>query len=277
MKLANNKSFQSQHGFNSPGFSVDAEGNIVALSLSVSKSLDADSNIIANFTVTDEAADTVFRIEERPGDNPQITLARGTTYVFNLALSSLQFYIKQRDKETNFNSGLIHSSGTSGAAAQGQSSGVLSFTVPLSAPDVLYYSNGTTITGLINVVNPTGLFGTATISNELVVEGNLILAGVGSPQLTSETNLTFSAGNEIKLLIENNLVGIVSNNGLSIPINTSNIVNSSIENSTIGISTPATAAFTTATIATVSNAGASITNKTYVDSTAISLAIAFGL
>ena len=276
MKLANNNSFQSQHGFKSPGFSVDAEGNIVASSISVS-GVPETSNIISNFTVTDETADTVFRIQEVLGDNPEITLARGSTYVFNLTLSSLQFYIKEGNQETNFNSGLIHSSGATGAAAQGLSSGSLSFTIPLSAPSVLYYSNGLSATGKINVINPAGLFSNATISNDLTIEGNLILAGVGIPQLTSETNLVFSAGNEIKLLIENNLVGVINNTWLSITINTSNIVNSSIENSAIGTSTPATAAFTTATTATVSNIGTSITNKTYVDNTATSLAIAFGL
>jgi|TARA_B110000495_G_scaffold173413_1_gene162906 hypothetical protein len=275
MKLANNKSLQSQTGFNSPGFTVDAEGNITALSVSIS-GVSEDAGI-ANFNVTDESADTVFRIQDQAGDNPSLTLARGTAYVFNLTLSTLQFYIKSTDTVTNFNSGLIHSSGTSGAFAQGLSSGKLSFTIPLSAPDILYYSNGTTITGTINVINPVGLFSDAIISNELTVEGNLILAGVGSPQLTSATNLTFSAGNEIKLLIDENLVGSIDSNGLSIPINTSNIVNSSIENSAIGISTPATAAFTSATIATVGNSSTSITNKTYVDSTATSLAIAFGL
>ena len=275
MKLANNKSFQSQTGFNSPGFTVDDDGNITALSISVSGISESDG--IANFNVTDESADTVFRIQDQAGDNRSLTLARGTTYVFDLTLSTLQFYIKSTDTVTNFNNGLIHSSGTSRALAQGLSSGKLSFTIPLSAPDVLYYSNGSTITGTINVINPVGLFSDATISNELTVEGNLILAGVGSPQLTSVTNLTFSAGNEIKLLIDENLVGSIASNGLSIPINTSNIVNSSIENSVIGAITPSTAAFTSGSVTSLPTKDSSLTNKQYVDSTSLALSIAFGL
>ena len=45
----------------------------------------------------------------------------------------------------------------------------------------------------------------------------------------------------------------------------------------IGATTPSTAAFTTASVTSVGSANTSITNKTYVDTTATALAIAFGL
>jgi len=82
--------------------------------------------------------------------NPTLTLVRGNTYTFNLIQNlPLAFYIKT---ELSFGTTNIWSQGvTNGGASQG----LVIFTVPQDAPDVLYYCNDLefNLRGQLNIVD----------------------------------------------------------------------------------------------------------------------------
>lgn len=300
MKRATKSAFDSEYGFTSPGFAVDREGNLTATSFNIVQS-DAVSGVF-DFIITDDQAN--FFIENQSGDNPAITLARGRTYTFRLDLTAFVFFIKRADGITNQNTGLNHSSGDAGADAQGKSDGVLSFTVPLTAEDTLFYTNEQgSVSGTISVVDPIGLFSTVEItentastsastgslvvaggvgiSQDLYIGGSLNVAGVGIPRLESLTNLELNAGNKIVLQIENTKIGEITAQGLELPINNSSINNSSITSSSInstsiGNVTPSSAVFTTARVSSPPLEQNDVTTKSYVDTNITALAIALG-
>lgn len=300
MKRATKSAFDSEYGFTSPGFTVDREGNLTATSFNIVQS-DTVSGVF-DFIITDDQAN--FFIENQSGDNPAITLARGRTYTFRLDLTAFSFFIKRADGITNQNTGLNHSSGDTGADAQGKSDGVLSFTVPLTAEDTLFYTNEQgSVSGTISVVDPIGLFSTVEIteniastsastgslivaggvgiSQDLYIGGSLNVAGVGIPKLESSTNLELSAGNKIILQIEDTKIGEITAQGLELPINNSSINNSSITSSSInstsiGNVTPSSAVFTTARVSSPPLEQNDVTTKSYVDTNITALAIALG-
>lgn len=305
MKRATKSAFDSEYGFTSPGFAVDREGNLTATSFNIAQ-LDAVSGVF-DFVVTDDQAN--FFIENQSGNNPAITLARGRTYTFRLDLTAFSFFIKRADGITNQNAGLNHSSGDAGADAQGKSDGVLSFTVPLTAEDTLFYTNEQgSVSGTISVVDPIGLFSTVEItentastnistgslvvaggvgiSQDLYIGGSLNVAGVGISRLESSTNLELNAGNKIVLQIENTKIGEINAQGLELPINNSSINNSPINNSlitsssinstSIGNVTPSSAVFTTARVSSPPLEQNDVTTKSYVDTNITALAIALG-
>lgn len=79
-------------------------------------------------------------------DNPTLYLQRGQTYNFNINASGHPFYIKT-----------VNSTGTSnqfndGVTGQGAETGTVTFTVPMDAPDELYYncSLHASMNGIIN-------------------------------------------------------------------------------------------------------------------------------
>ena len=185
--------------------------------------------------------------------------------------------------------------GATVADAQNKSTGTLRWSIPNNAPDILYYAD--TIRnnfGIINVVDPEGLFSTINststtnsissitgaitvaggvgIAEDLYVGGRLNVSGTGIAKLDSTTNLDINAANKIILQIADTKLGELNSTGLAVTIN-----NSTIDNTVIGSITPAVAAFSAATIVNAPTVGSSITNKDYVDSQALSLAIAFGL
>lgn len=295
MKRATKSAFDSQYGFSSPGFTVDSEGNLSARSFNIVQA-DVVTGVF-DFVVTDDQAN--FFIENQTGSNPTITLARGRTYTFRLDLTSFSFFIKRSDGITNQNSILVHSSGDSGADAQGKSDGVLSFSVPLTAEDTLFYTNEQgSVSGTINIVDPEGLFsdieitgntsstdistgslivsGGVGISQDLYVGGSINVAGIGIPRLESSTNLELEAGNKIVLQIEGTKIGEITNQGIQIPINNSSIIASSINNSTIGNVTPSSAVFTSAKVNNMPLEQDDVTTKNYVDTNVTALAIALG-
>jgi hypothetical protein len=84
------------------------------------------------------------------GSNPTLSLVRGNTYTFNLSLSApLPFYIKT---ELSFGSTNQYNTGV---ARNGASDGLITFTVPQTAPDTLYYCSATeyNMRGQINIVD----------------------------------------------------------------------------------------------------------------------------
>jgi hypothetical protein len=100
-----------------------------------------------------------YRVETRGVANyPTLFLEKGITYTINLSVSGHPFRIqKNREKEGGilYNNGLSHEGGSEGQAAQDKESGTLTFTVPLDAPDTLYYgcSLHENMLGTINVIN----------------------------------------------------------------------------------------------------------------------------
>lgn len=300
MKRATKSAFDSEYGFTSPGFAVDREGNLTATSFNIAQS-DTVSGVF-DFIITDDQAN--FFIENQSGNNPAITLARGRTYSFRLDLTAFAFFIKRADGVTNQNAGLNHSSGDAGADAQGKSDGVLSFTVPLTAEDTLFYTNEQgSVSGTISVVDPIGLFSTVEItentastsastgslivaggvgiSQDLYIGGSLNVAGVGISRIESSTNLELNAGNKIVLQIENTKIGEITAQGLELPINNSSINNSSITSSSInstsiGSVAPSSAVFTTARVSSQPLEQNDVTTKSYVDTNITALAIALG-
>ena len=286
-----NAPFESKYGFKGPGFLVDELGNITATSI-ITSSAPTETDIV-DYTITENA--NAFSFTTLSGDNPVLTLARSRSYKFSLILPILGFRIYQSDQTTLYNVGLAHSDGTTGANAQGKTTGTLSISLSVDAPDVLYYSNNEgTIFGTINVVDPIGVFSTVNINStnastssstgaltvaggvgiagDLYVAGSLNIDGIGITSISSPTNLELDASNKIVVKIDGSTIGAIGAEGLSIPI-----TNTTINNTVIGDISPSTAAFTSATVANLPTADSSVTNRQYVDSTALSLAIAFGL
>ena len=293
-----NTPFESEYGFKGPGFSVDAEGNIVAASIITSNAEDeiaAESGFV-NFTVTDVDNDFIIAELGNSG-NPTIEVARGEVYTFGLDVPDLAFQILlgTAADSLQYSTGITHSDGSSAADAQLKTTGTLRWAVPTSAPDRLYYADTLKNNfGTINVVDPIGQFSTidinavtnatsattgaltvaggASVEKDFFIGGELATAGIGIPKLSSSTNLELSAVNKIILKIDDIRIGDVSSEGLSVTIN-----NSTINNTPIGATTPSTAAFTTASVSSLPITDTQVSNKQYVDSTALALSIAFGL
>lgn len=294
MKQAVKSPFESLYGFKGPGFTVDAEGNIIANSIITSDSPSSSTpSDFVDFTVTEVEDD--FLIDNYEGTNPTITIARQTVYSFSLDVPGNRFAIYDSDQSSYFSTGLTHSDGTTGDEAQVKTEGTLRFAVPISAPNVLYYGDiGKTTFGIINVIDRAGQFGNlsvtantqstsattgsltvtggAGITGDLFIGGSLNIAGTGVSDLTSTTNLSLGAANKVIFKIDGTKIGEVNSSGLS-----TSIIDSEINNTTIGNSIPSSAAFTSATVNDNPETQLGVTNKGYVDSTATALAIAFGL
>lgn len=291
-----NAPLRSKYGFESPSFAVDSLGNIIARSITLEVE-DAVENASAAADFSFEEVNNNFRLDNNANNNPSITFTRNSTTSIDLDLTSFTFNIFSSvgDTLTLYNTGLKHSDGTTGVDAQGKNSGRLSFTTPVSTPNILYYGNATgTIYGIINVVDPVGVFSTIDINSttastsstsgaltvaggvgiegDLYVAGSLNIDGIGLTSISSPTNLELEAVNQIVLKIDGNKLGTISSTGSDLPIE-----NTTINNTTIGTVTPTTAAFTSATVSNDPIVNSGVANKQYVDRTAVALAVAFGL
>ena len=286
-----NSPLQSQYGFKGPGFSVDEFGNIVAASIVTSAVVDETD--IVDYVITEIVND--FSFANIVGSNPALTLSRSKTYKFKLTLPELGFKLYNSDQVSLYSTGLTHSDRSTGADAQGKIDGILAFSVPIDAPNTLYYGNiDGTVFGTINIVDPVGVFSnvdinTATpstssstgaltvaggvgIQGDLYVAGSLNIDGVGIQTISSPTNLEIEAANNIVIKIDGSTLGIINSTGSNVPV-----VDTTINNTIIGATTPSTASFTSASVANLPTSDTSVTNRQYVDSTALALSIAFGL
>jgi len=288
--------FRSEFGFESSGFFIDEEGNISAKSITLA---DQEPEVIDTDLPADRKFVEVagnFRISGNATDNPGFTVFRTKTTTIDLELSTLTFNIySDAGFTTLYNTGLSHSDNASGENAQGKNAGRLAWEVPLSAPNTLYYANvNGTVSGIITIENAPSAFselsitgttaststttgaltvaGGVGIASDLNLGGSLNIQGVGIPALSSGTNLDLSAGNAIVIRINDVLLGKIESTGSTVPVS-----NTTINNTIIGATTPATAAFTSATVSSEPTVNSGITNKQYVDRTAVALAIAFGL
>ncbi len=101
-----------------------------------------------NFAVNANNAPTSFTINNT--ENPTLTLQRNQTYTFTISeTSNHPFYIMSIQGTNTVNAF------AQGVTGNGTANGTLTFTVPLSAPNTLYYncSIHAGMTGLINVIN----------------------------------------------------------------------------------------------------------------------------
>ena len=297
MKKATGIAFESDFGFKSPSFSVDALGNIIANAITTTEPIGSGgtdgSAGITSYTISENEANTAFQFSGVLTGNPTIELERGRTYTFNLQLEDLTFSVFLSDGITNF-ANITDDEGNTGIAAQGNSTGVVQLTILADTPDTLVYSNEDgSVTGSFSIIDPTGSFGSILVSNttqatgldtgslrvsggasvakDLYLGGELKFEGIGDIKFDSSTNLTLGALNKIIVVIDGQKLGEITENGIETPI-----ANTTIENTSIGSTTPSTASFTSAEVSEAPTTVNSITNKAYVDSQDVALSIALG-
>jgi hypothetical protein len=93
----------------------------------------ANTNISSDLTLTvTNSGSGAYLIDGSP--NPTLTLYRGVTYYFSINASGHPFYIQTVSGA--YSSGNVYTSGVTGGGTQ---VGTLTFTVPLDAPNNLYY------------------------------------------------------------------------------------------------------------------------------------------
>jgi len=300
--------FESEFGFKSPGFTVDALGNITATSINAAGAGGGGTQT-GDYSVTTTGGN--FRISSNTvivdaGDNPTITLRRGTTYSFSLDISAGSFNLFD-GSNVLYNTGIQHQSDTdvisTGAAAQAQTSGTFTFEVPGSAPDLLYYGDADyDPKGTINVEDPiavnisasdltvTGtstmqavtateltLNGNGTVTGTFEVEGTLTanslnIDGLGVAEMNAGTNIVLSAGNAIEFKVDSTTKGIIGLDG-----STLRVIDTTIDNTVIGGTEPSTATFSEASVLAQPTTKNQISNKVYTDNTATALAVALGI
>jgi len=306
------RQFESEFGFKSPGFTVDKLGNITATSINAAGAGGTGGSAAGDYTVTEVngqfrlASDSVI---VGSGDNPTITMTRGQEYTFTLSMSGapITFNILDSTGLVRYSTGLQHQAEngiiSDGAAAQGYTTGKLVFTVPSDAPDTLYYGNSTgTVRGTINVsdavavdatfadLTATGntslqaltatsftLNGNGTVTGDMTVQGKLIgdslsVNGLGVAEFNAGTNIVLRAGNKIDYIINDVILGTINSDGSNLAV-----INTTVDNTPIGSTTASTAAFTTGTVASQPTTANGISNKKYVDNTSTALAIALGV
>lgn len=287
MPIVTNTPLESKYGFSSPGFTVDEDGNVIVKSI-IDES--AQNSLADDFIVS---FDEGYIINSN-SSTPPITLSRGRTYIFNLnLLDTHAFSILLDDNITLYNEGLKFDDGSTGLASQGKTVGRLQFAVPMSAPATLSYGNVShNVFGTINVVDPSGRFDNISVtshasdalsvtggiiadtisSTSILVENATVTSALETAAIMSTGNLVLDFSDNLIITVSNTELGRINSTGLSVPINST-----TIENTTIGLTSPSTASFITASVAEAPVQSTSIANKQYVDTTATSIAIAFGL
>lgn len=284
-----NTPLRSDYGFKSPSFTVDASGNITATTLTLSVNA-GEEGVSADFDFVESAGN--FRFDGQVDNQPGITVFRNQTTTIDLAFTTLVFKIFDSITPTVsvYSSGLRHSDSTVGDSAQGKTSGRLTWTIPLSAPDILYYGNiDGTIFGTITVLDQARNFSTVSITDTTQSTSSTtgalkVLGGLG---VVGNTNIggTMSVASMISATggIAGDLNGSVYSDNSTLLVDSVNgrivgpINNSTIDNTTIGATTPATAAFTTASVSGAVTGLTAVPNKRYVDETSTAFAIAFGI
>ena len=259
MSTTVNTPFRSDYGFKSPSFTVDANGNITATTLTLSVNSE-EAGVAADFDFIESAGN--FRFDGQTENQPTITVFRNQTFTIDLAFTTLTFNIfSDTGNTTLYNNGLRHSDSTVGASAQNKGSGRLTWTVPLTAPNTLYYGNasGTTF-GVINVLDQARSFSTLNVTDTTqstsATTGALKVTGGVGIALNTNINGSLTVGNTLSANggVTGDLTGSVYSDNSTLLVDSISgkivgpINNSTIDNSPIGTTTPSTAAFTTATL-----------------------------
>tara|TARA_B100000900_G_scaffold416271_1_gene450847 strand:- start:18938 stop:19972 length:1035 start_codon:yes stop_codon:yes gene_type:complete len=191
--------FEAQHGFKSPGFTVDEDGNVTLRSVTYTVVEEA-TDVSGDYLVRDAGGNFTFDGQYIDGSttqlesNPGVTLTRGSAYVFNLilrttnqagqTLGNMSFNIFSIDDSGNYtlyNTGVSHLSTDQTtkkelSEAQGQFSGKVTFTVPTNAPALLYYGDGDqNPIGIFTIDDPT-ITGIGSFSS-ILTTGNITAQG----------------------------------------------------------------------------------------------------
>jgi len=302
------RQFESEFGFKSPGFSVDALGNITATSINAAGA-GGGGSVAGDYSVS--TTDGNFRLSSTTivvssQNNPPITLRRGTSYSFTLDISSGSWNIFD-GSNVLFNTGIQHQADddtiSSGAAAQGKTDGTFTFDVPNSAPDVLYYGDadydpkGTitvedpvavdltaadfTATGDTTLASLTAtsltLNGNGEVTGNFEVDGTLTatslnIDGLGIAEINAGTNISLTAGNAIEFRVDG-----VEKGRIGIDGSTLRVIDTTIDNTVIGGTDPSIATFQEASVLSQPTTKNQISNKVYTDNTATALAVALGI
>ncbi|MDG2355973.1 MAG: M64 family metallopeptidase [Paracoccaceae bacterium] len=163
---------------------IDTDGNTVAL---------ADLAGGKTFAVNKSASSTSdYKIDS--ADDPTLTLFRGKTYTFDMSGSGHPFYLKSTSSTSGTNdeykTGVVRN-GSSGSSNDGDS---LVFTVPLDAPDTLWYqcSSHAGMLGKLTILDAdirVGVRGGLTTESVSATKGDTLIT------VTNLTNNFFKAGN----------------------------------------------------------------------------------
>lgn len=206
--------FESQHGFKSPGFSVDDAGNVIVRSLSYIEEEQVtiegrlyfnelgvgEQSVFTQDGVTAQGSETLL-------PNPSLALTRGETYSINLnSFSFLTWNIWVEDETGNsttlinnipvvlYNEGISYKTSDAdtetleGESAQGKTAGVFFFEVPPLAPNQLWYGTGdASVFGSITTSDPTitgvGSFSSLNVIGDATLRGQdaeIVLAPTGA-------------------------------------------------------------------------------------------------
>lgn len=204
MAISNN-SFFSAYGFNGPGFTVDADGNVTVKSLSsetpISDIVSQVSDTLTTIEVNVSESAGTFEIAGYSGTNPTISLIKGRTYRFNLDLSSIGWNIKDSN-DLNITVGIQHvedGTTTTGLEAHNQDGGYFEWAVPANASGYYYSNVNGSIRGDITFTDPeitgTGSFSSLLVTGTSEFRGDLTVnADVSAQKLTlSDTTQSTSS------------------------------------------------------------------------------------
>ena len=283
-----NTPLRSDFGFKSPSFNVDLNGNITATTITLTT--DGEAGLAADHSFVESAGN--FRFSGQNNNQPGFTVFRNQTTTIDLSFTTLTFKIFSAVTPTTsvYSNGLRHSDASVGESAQNKSTGRLTWTIPLSAPDTLYYGNvDGTIYGVITVLDQARNFSTVGVTD--TTQSTSISTGAlkvsGGLGVVGNTNVggTMSVANMITATggVTGDLNGSVYSDNSTLLVDSVNgrivgpINNSTIDNTSIGATTPSTAAFTTATLTGAVTGVTAVPNKKYVDETSTAFAIAFGI
>jgi hypothetical protein len=155
------------------------------------------TEIVVSNTSQDGSTLTGYVFSNKPSEtNPIITLYRGNTYKFNIKASGHPFYIMTEP----FPSGVAADGSTSviysdGVSGDGTDEGTVTFTVPTSAPNTLYYQCGihTAMYGVLQIK-------TATATTKIDVASDII----GTKNYTTNKGVALSNG--MKVNFKSNVV-----------------------------------------------------------------------
>lgn len=298
MKKVSGSEFRSDFGFASPNFTVDSAGNLTANSITVA---DEQNDQIFDFQITDVPGGELILDNESAGFS-EFSIAKTQPLTLNIDLTFESIFFFKQDKETLFTTGLRHSSGDTGDAAQGKSNGFYTITIPASYDeDVLFYTNSQNLEfGRISITDPIGIFSDISVTGDIpstsIDTGALVVSGgIGVSQsitvsdtvfsaslqtndITSLNGINFTTNGEINFFqADSSQIGSISALGSTLPVIDTTVTSSSIDNTSIGKNFPAEASFTSSTTAEPPINSIDITNKQYVDSRDIAFSIAFGL
>jgi len=132
-------------------------------------------------------------------NNPTLTLQRGVTYTFNINTTGHPFYIKTVADNTGTGNQY-----TTGVTGNGASPGTVTFTVPASAPNTLFYqcSLHVSMGGTLNIVNGSNTAPSVSVTNPpngavFFAPANVTIQATASDTDGTVTNVQFRVGSTV--------------------------------------------------------------------------------